>query len=307
MSEVKRAVILGGSGMLGYTTSRYLAEKFQNVSFVVTARGNDKNLFQASNVEYSCFDFKGKNDATLRNLLRDAQLVVNCIGLTWQRAGNFVNGLEFNKINFELPMSIESVKEEFEFDVIHVGTDCVFAGKSQGHYVESDFTDATDLYGKSKSLADNNLESSFILRSSVIGRSLSTQHSLLDWFLGNSKKAAVRGFTNHYWNGIGALQFAKIIEGLIKNRELIGPHLQHVVPYNSISKYDLLGLFAKHFCRTDIVIEKFESEPPINRTLSTQNPELNSLLWANAGYHDIPNIEDMVREMSEVYKKWKIL
>ncbi|NIN35624.1 MAG: sugar nucleotide-binding protein, partial [Gammaproteobacteria bacterium] len=37
--------------------------------------------------------------------------------------------------------------------LIHISTDCVFSG-DKGHYTESEFADARDLYGRTKYLGE---------------------------------------------------------------------------------------------------------------------------------------------------------
>jgi len=55
----------------------------------------------------------------------------------------------------------------------------------------------------------------FHLRASIIGPEPKAHVSLLDWFLGQKKDAAVNGFTNHQWNGVTTLHFARLCHGII--------------------------------------------------------------------------------------------
>ena len=70
--------------------------------------------------------------------------------------------------------------------LIHISTDCVFAGHI-GMYTEDNIADAEDLYGRSKYLGEVSGEGGLTLRSSIIGRELSTSSGLIEWFLSISK------------------------------------------------------------------------------------------------------------------------
>ena len=105
------------------------------------------------------------------------------------------------------------------------------------------------------------------------------------------------GFVNHLWNGVTTLHFAKVCNGIIR-LNLQPPHLQHLLPKDISTKYELLNNFAESFDRTDIQINPTRGGQTIDRTLSTLNPELNRKLWRAAGYNDPPTIKSMVAEMT---------
>lgn len=75
-------------------------------------------------------------------------VVVNCIGLIKQLA-DAENPLWALPINSILPHRLSALCDLAGARLIHVSTDCVFSGH-KGNYVESDLSDAQDLYGKSK-------------------------------------------------------------------------------------------------------------------------------------------------------------
>ena len=69
------------------------------------------------------------------------------------------------------------------------------------------------------------------------------------------------GFENHEWNGVTTLNFAKVIEGMIKNNK-IKFKTQHLIPKSTISKAMLLEELKKNF--KDIKIEHINSKNVIN-------------------------------------------
>ena len=99
------------------------------------------------------------------------------------------------------------------------------------------------------------------------------------------------------WNGITTLNFAKIVDGMIKNNNF-NFHTQHVVPKDEVSKYDLLIYFKKYF-EVDVIIEKSNSSNSVNRSLKTNNQDENIKLWKDAGYSSVPSIEENIKELSE--------
>lgn len=173
---------------------------------------------------------------------------------------------------------------------IQIATDCVYSGK-KGNYVESDEHDATNTYGKTKSLG----EAPHIknLRCSIIGPEVKNHVSLLDWFLAQKK---ADGFTNHLWNGITTYHFSKIVQGVIREGIEL-PQLQHIVPADRVTKTELLRIIAKAYGKK-IKVKDVEAPQAVDRTLSTLDPRLNEELWAAAGYPNIPTIEQMITELA---------
>ena len=83
--------------------------------------------------------------------------------------------------------------------MIHMSTDCVFSGK-EGDYREEDFSDAEDLYGKTKYLGEVNYPGCLTIRTSIIGRELETKHGLIEWFLSQEGKT-VSGYKKAIFSG----------------------------------------------------------------------------------------------------------
>ena len=192
-------------------------------------------------------------------------------------------------------MSLSKLSEVYEFKFIQIGTDCVYSG-NEGDYKESSFQDAEDVYGKTKIGGEAENNNKYLIRGSIVGPEIGKGKSLLNWFL-NQEDPKVNGFDDHMWNGITTLNFAKIAHGMIKNNNFKF-HTQHVVPKDQVSKYSLLKYFKKYF-DVHIEIEKTNSAKSVNRTLMTDNEEGNINLWMDAGYSDVPTVEENIKELSE--------
>ena len=162
-------------------------------------------------------------------------------------------------------------------------------------YNEESNTDAIDVYGKTKIAGEIMVKNKTVIRSSIIGPESGTGKSLLNWFY-HEQSDSVSGFNNHLWNGVTTLNFANVINGIIENNYDAGL-IQHLIPSDVVTKYELLHLFAKYF-KKDIGINKTEADTVINRTLSTLNPEQNKILWKFGGYGQIPSVEENIEELS---------
>lgn len=217
------------------------------------------------------------------NINVDADWVVNCIGIIKPKITTTEEAIRVNAL---FPHELAKADAK----IIQIATDCVYSGK-KGHYIETDPHTATDVYGMTKSLGEADV---YNLRCSIIGPEVKNHVSLLDWFL---QQKEAKGFINHWWNGVTTYHFAKICEGIIRE-DIKLPKLQHIVPADMVTKAALLELIAKAY-KLKIPIDKTKAPERIDRTLSTNNPELNKRLWKAAGYSKPPTIEHMIKELYE--------
>lgn len=200
-------------------------------------------------------------------------------------------------VNAHFPHWLAAVARDLRAKVLQIATDCVYSG-SRGQYVETDPHDAVDAYGKTKSLGEVTAPGLYLLRCSIVGPEPRRSLSLLEWFRCQPERAAVSGYTNHLWNGVTSLRFARICGAVIRNN-LVLPNLQHLVPSGHITKNDLLRCFADAFRRRDVTITPIDTPNPVNRTLSTLDPDCNRSLWGEAGYTSgPPTIPQMIAELA---------
>jgi hypothetical protein len=74
--------------------------------------------------------------------------------------------------------------------------------------------------------------------------------------------------------------------------------LQHLIPANSVNKAELLKQIKNNF-EKEIKINEINAENLINRTLKTHSKEINEQLWLQAGYENIPTVQDNIRELAD--------
>ena len=245
-------LIFGATGMLGHAVFRVLSNDKRLKVFGTVRSESSKNLFPAELSDNLISNIDVESDDCLKSAFEISKpdVVINCIGIIKQLS-DAKDVLKSIPINTLLPHRIALLAKNFNSRLILVSTDCVFSG-AKGNYLETDFPDCDDLYGRSKLLGeivDN--ENVLTIRTSLIGHELRGGHSLVNWFLSQSSSA--QGYTQAIFSGLPTNELAKIIlDCIIQWPNLYG--LYHVSA-NPINKYDLLDLIAKVY-KKDITISK---------------------------------------------------
>jgi dTDP-4-dehydrorhamnose reductase len=270
-----KIAILGSTGMLGHEVERI----FQSEGFEVRSVNRDKINAQ--------FASTGEIQASIAG----CSWIINCIGIikTHIAINNSQSVQQAIQVNGLFPHKLADAAKNVGAKVIQIATDCVYDGQ-KGLYVETDPHNATDVYGKTKSLGEVEADNVMSLRCSIIGKELKGKTSLLEWFLNQPQNATVTGYKNHFWNGVTTSAFGKICTGIIKNDFWVSG-LQHVVPADVVTKAKMLFIFKKIFSRHDISINSMNTNVRIDRSISTNNPDINKILWTIAGYREVPTIK----------------
>ena len=292
-----KVLVLGGSGMLGSMVVDVLS---RNPALNVTATVRDATLAAqcGSRLPGAAWRvFRFDRDPPPSEMVAGHAWIVNAIGITKplirdDQPSEVERAVD---VNARLPHLLGELARGADARILQIATDCVYSG-SRGEYVESDPHDALDVYGKTKSLGESFQENVHHLRCSIIGPEPKDFKFLIEWFRRQPRDATVKGFVNHRWNGVTTLHFARLCEGII-TRGLSLSHLQHVVPSGSMTKAAMLHAFAAAFARRDVRIEDVEAGTIIDRTLETNDRDLNSRLWDAAGYAEPPTVPAMIEEL----------
>lgn len=286
---MRRVLILGGAGMLGHTLFRSLSdhvdlEVFATVRSVQELSGwlpPDRMKKVRGNVDIHQMDSLVKVFAELK-----PDLVVNCIGIIKQ-APEAQDPLTTITANALLPHRIALLCNAAGARMIHVSTDCVFDG-AKGGYTESDFSNATDLYGRTKYLGEVACPHCITLRTSIIGHELKGNHGLVEWFL--SQREKVRGFRKVIYSGFPTFELSRIISDyVIPYPEMTG---LYNVSSKPISKYELLKLINVQYGK------KIEIEPEDNFQLDRS---LDSSLFRSLTGYNPPTWTELVHGMYKDY------
>ena len=203
------------------------------------------------------------NFRTVSDLIDDLRpdVVLNCIGIIKQlkESNNALLSIEINSL---FPHKLANHLEGSKTRLIHISTDCVFSG-NKGNYTEDDYSDAKDLYGKTKFLGELLcFKNSITLRTSIIGPELKGKLSLLEWFL--AQKETINGYTNAIYSGFPTIEIINIIENyIIPNPQFYGLYNASSIP---ISKYELLKIISKVYKKEIIInpLNNFRSDKSLN-------------------------------------------
>jgi len=232
-----RILILGGDGMLGHQLFKQLKSK-HDVRVTLRLDLAVYKRFMLFSMENTYPDIDVRSISKLSEVINDfhPDAVVNAIGIVkqLQEANESIPSLQINAL---FPHRLALLCKGISARMIHLSTDCVFSGE-KGNYVESDFSDADDLYGKTKFLGEVTDSHCLTLRTSMIGLELSRKKSLIEWFL--AQKGTVNGYKKVIFSGFTTLELSRVIENLILNY----PDASGIYHVSSdpISKFDMLSL-----------------------------------------------------------------
>lgn len=277
--------------MLGHTLFRYLSEDSSLEVYTTVRSAKELSGWLPTNrMKKVRQDVDIHHADSLVKVFAEVKpdLVVNCIGIIKQipEAQDPLAAIDANAL---LPHRIALLSDAVGARMIHVSTDCVFNGK-KGGYREGDFSNATDLYGRTKLLGEVVYPHCVTLRTSIIGHELKGNYGLVEWFL--RQRENVQGYRKVIYSGLPTVELARIIRDyVIPNPEMTG--LYHVSS-NPITKYELLKLINVQYGK------KMEIEPEdsirLDRSLDS------SLFRSLTGYYP-PTWTEMVRGMYHDYLK----
>lgn len=212
--------------------------------------------------------------------------VINCIGLLNQFAEN--NKAMAVLLNGYLPHYLVEVTRNMKTRVIHMSTDCVFAG-NDGPYYEDSLPNGTTFYDRSKAIGEINNEKDLTFRNSIIGPDIKESGiGLFNWFMKQS--GPIRGFTGAIWTGVTTYTLAKAMEAALKEK-LSG--LYNLVNNESINKFDLCSLFNVYFRKGEIEINP-DDKLQLDKSLRRKRNDFSFV---------VPSYEQQIIEMRDWVEK----
>lgn len=239
-----KILVLGVTGMLGNAVFRVFSGDAEHDTWGTVRSNTALRNFSPQHQSHLLTGVDVLDQDALVAVLAKVRpdVVINCVGLIKQLA-DAKDPLTALPINAMLPHRLAPLCALSNARLIHISTDCVFSG-GKGGYLESDISDAEDLYGKSKYIGElHDLPHAITLRTSIIGHELNSNHSLLDWFL--SQEGTTRGFSRAIFSGLPTAELARVMKDFVlPHPELNG--LYHVSA-DPIAKLDLLTLIASQY------------------------------------------------------------
>lgn len=269
-----KILVLGASGMAGHIIALYFKEQ-----------GYDVTGFTRRPIDY-CNNILG--DATKPEDIKaaldsdDYDVVINAIGILNQFAEE--NKAQAVMLNGFLPHYVADTLRDRKTKLIHMSTDCVFAGNT-GPYYEDSFPDGRIFYDRSKAIGEINDNKNLTFRNSIVGPDPNEKGiGLFNWFM--KQTGPIGGYTGAIWTGVTTLTLAKAMEHAIKEN-LTG--LYNLVNNESINKFDLLSLFNKYFRDNRIEINP-NDKLQLDKSLRHCRTDFSYV---------VPSYEQQVKEMKE--------
>lgn len=276
-----KILILGSIGMAGHLITLYFKEQ-----------GHDVTAYSMKPFPY-CRNIIGNAFETEKftKMLLDEEwdAVINCIGLLNQMADKNPGMAVY--LNSYLPHLVADMLQNRKTKLIHMSTDCVFAGNT-GPYFEDSLRDGRTFYDRTKALGEIEDDKNVTFRNSIVGPDMNENGiGLFNWFM--KQKGTIKGFTGALWTGVTTLTLAKAMEYALQS-DFSG--LYNLVNNTSISKYDLLCLFNKHFRNNEVIIEKSDTLQ-LDKSLRHNQTDFD---------FEVPSYEQMIIEMKEWVDTHKI-
>lgn len=270
-----KILVLGCNGMAGHLISLY----FKDLGHEVVGFARQKSELLDCTIVGDASDMP-----LIKKTLEEGSFdaVINCIGLLNQCA-------EENKamavlLNGYLPHYLTEITKDTKTRIIHMSTDCVFAG-NDGPYYEDSFPNGATFYDRSKAMGEINTSKDLTFRNSIVGPDIKPSGiGLFNWFM--KQEGEVGGYTGAIWTGVTTYTLAKAMEQALKEN-LTG--LYNLVNNESINKYDLLRLFNTYFRAGEVKINP-NDKLQLDKSLRCKREDFSFV---------VPSYEQQVKEMRE--------
>jgi len=224
--------------------------------------------------------------------------VVNCVGVLKSQIdeadwGSVLNAIAVNSV---FPFEVARMAARDNSRVIHISTDGVFSGRSEGVYWEDSACDPVDVYGMTKRLGEVPSQAVLNIRCSVIGRDPQERKGLVEWVLSREDHAVVAGYSDWLWNGVTTLQVAELCRNIICGARFDEfrkrSPVYHFCSPDPVSKYVLVGMIAEAFAKKVRVTAAAGPSGPVQRILETRFP---ALVWTGPG----PDLRSGIRQLAQ--------
>lgn len=269
-----KILVLGASGMAGHIITLYFKEQGYDVTgFTRKPIAYCKNILG---------DAMNPEDVKKAIFSENFDVVINAIGVLNKNAED--HKAMAVMLNGYLPHFIADTLRYSKTKLIHMSTDCVFAGNT-GPYYEDSFPDGRIFYDRSKAIGEINDEKNLTFRNSIVGPDCNEKGiGLFNWFM--KQNGPINGFTGAIWTGVTTLTLANAMEQAIKDN-LTG--LYNLVNNESINKFELCGLFNKYFRNGKIVINPSD-RLQLDKSLRHRRTDFSFV---------VPSYEQQIKEMAD--------
>ncbi|MAZ43681.1 MAG: hypothetical protein CMF48_00685 [Legionellales bacterium] len=240
MSERKRILITGATGLLGSNCTFLLSKKYD---VLATSRRHA----HLKDIKTAPFDIAvSTNNQIIRQY--KPSIIINCAALTnVDYCEDSVD--EAKAINAVGPRNLARLAAELGAHLIHISSDSVFDGSGDRFFTEADAPCPINQYGLSKLEGDLAVENSgcayTVLRTTIYGFNALDKLSLGEWMLRElSEERVIGGFEDIMFTPMLVNNLVQIIE-----ESFIQQHFgtYHIASEDSVSKYEFGLRLARTF------------------------------------------------------------
>ena len=271
---MKKVLVTGATGMLGEKIVSFFS---LSSSYKVFATYRHEKILSNDNVKWDKVDLNNKADLNKILTLVKPDIIIHCAAnVNLEQCELDIADANYMHSNIINEFYISSPNSLF----VYISTDSVFNGE-KGDYSEIDIPDPINNYALTKLKGENQVIKYFnkylIIRTNIYGsHSISNKTSLAEWAISKlSKKEAINGFDNVYFNPVYTLQLAMAIDTLLR-AEVMG--IVNVGCDEVISKYSFLNKVAKSFNFNQDLINKSNSNNQMFLAKRPMNTSLNNSL-----------------------------
>lgn len=261
--------------MAGHLISLY----FQEQGYEVTGFARQKSTLLKNIIIGDASDM-----VLIKNIIEEGSYdaVINCIGLLNQFAEN--NKAMAVLLNGYLPHFLVEITKNTKTRIIHMSTDCVFAG-NDGPYYEDSLPNGATFYDRTKAIGEINNDKDLTFRNSIVGPDIKESGiGLFNWFM--KQDGPIGGYTGAIWTGVTTYTLAKAMDVALKDN-LTG--LYNLVNNESINKFDLCSLFNKYFRAGELEINP-NDKLQLDKSLRRKRNDFDFV---------VPSYEQQIKEMRE--------
>jgi len=258
-----KILILGAGGMLGFALHRILTDAGWHVTGAVRD-AEAPGSHWAHGLRYLTQVDAAKMDSVMNAIEGiQATVVINAIGLKTAKTEEEIKRIF--AINAVFPRRLALVTKQLGARLVHFSSDGVY-NSGPAPFNEGRIPNADDYYGASKYLGESTDDNILILRTSIIGRSLNGQRSLVDWLL--SQSGEIKGYRKAIFTGFPVNEIGAIFsEHILPKIESI--HGLYHLASSPISKADVLELVRQAWGLDHIRIQPDDSVV-IDRSLNSE-------------------------------------
>jgi dTDP-4-dehydrorhamnose reductase len=288
---MKKIFVTGGSGLLGSNIINMALSKFDVYS------NYNINKVELKRVSFHKIDLSQPDEIKIIEEI-NPDLIVHCAALTNVDYCEKDADMAY-KINVLATVNLIKIAKKIKAHVIYISTDSIFDGE-KGNYRENDTKNPLNLYGKTKSEAEDKVlsgyDNSCIIRTNIYGwNRLVDKFSLAEWIMNKLKRnEMVPGISDVFFTPILVNDLSNIIFKLYNKRY---KGVLHVGSRDKCSKFDFAFKLARIFEFNKELVQPISIDDLKLKALRGRDMSLDVSKVKRYLQVELPSIEEGLKKM----------